>query len=156
MHPDRAGRSAAQRPLSASSSADHVCMTPRSCYACQCMRAALRIPARRVFPASEEDLAAAAKGDAGGPGAGAAPTQRRWVLRLRGLPFSAGPDEVIDFFGPDHAIIGGAQVRQGALSSYQSRLAAAGCAGMRGSNCCRSLECIFLAILDSFHAELKF
>ncbi len=36
-----------------------------------------------MFPASEEDLAAAVRGDAAGAPLGAQPTQRHWVLRLR-------------------------------------------------------------------------
>lgn len=84
----------------------------------------------RVFPASEEDVAAAVKGDAAGVPMGGQPTQRHWVLRLRGMPFSAGPEQVLEFFGPEHVIIGGAQVR-----IMHAAFANAPCSGCNATAC---------------------
>ena len=63
-----------------------------------------------MFPSTEEELLSARSGPDVGLG-GQQPTQRHWVLRLRGLPFSAGPEQVVEFFGPEHHLIGGAEVR---------------------------------------------
>ena len=72
-----------------------------------------------MFPSTEEELLSARSGPDVGLG-GQQPTQRHWVLRLRGLPFSAGPEQVVEFFGPEHHLIGGAEVSSPLRSSFRS------------------------------------